>query len=373
MKSRISILVILLCLSVVTLASSPVYAAKPVIHAVLFFSPSCPHCRLVMEQFLPPLTDKYKDQLDIVGIDVTNSLGQELYQAAVTTFNIPDDRLGVPTLIVGDIILVGSGEIPNELPGIIEKGLSSGGIDWPNIPGLSQVIAAQSPTLAEKPAENTGFTDQPAFVSRFAGDLVANHIAVFVLLGMIVSVIYVGFNFIKGTETSFVRWPNWVIPLLAIVGLGVASYLSYVEATQSVAICGPVGNCNSVQQSPYAHLFGIISIGTLGLVGYLAILLAWIFEQRGPQPWNRYASIAIWGMGWFGVLFSIYLTFLEPFVIGATCMWCITSAIIMTLILLSSTDAAKRALDIPETGVSTDDGDDGAEDEKEENERNPDA
>jgi len=35
-------------------------------------------------------------------------------------------------------------------------------------------------------------------------------------------------------------------------------------------------------------------------------------------------------MAWFGVLFTIYLTFLEPFVIGATCMWCITSAILMT-------------------------------------------
>ena len=35
-----------------------------------------------------------------------------------------------------------------------------------------------------------------------------------------------------------------------------------------------------------------------------------------------------------GVLFSIYLTFLEPFVIGATCAWCLSSAVIMTLLLL---------------------------------------
>jgi uncharacterized membrane protein len=37
-----------------------------------------------------------------------------------------------------------------------------------------------------------------------------------------------------------------------------------------------------------------------------------------------------------GVLFSIYLTFLEPFVIGATCAWCLSSAVIMTLLLLTT-------------------------------------
>ena len=35
----------------------------------------------------------------------------------------------------------------------------------------------------------------------------------------------------------------------------------------------------------------------------------------------------------FGMSFSIYLTFLEPFVIGATCMWCLSSAVIMLLLL----------------------------------------
>jgi uncharacterized membrane protein len=50
----------------------------------------------------------------------------------------------------------------------------------------------------------------------------------------------------------------------------------------------------------------------------------------------------------FGVLFSIYLTFLEPFVIGATCMWCISSAVLMIILLLISTPAAQQALAIPD-------------------------
>ena len=42
----------------------------------------------------------------------------------------------------------------------------------------------------------------------------------------------------------------------------------------------------------------------------------------------------------FGVLFSIYLTYLEPFVIGAVCAWCLTSAVVMTLLLLVSVETA---------------------------------
>jgi len=46
----------------------------------------------------------------------------------------------------------------------------------------------------------------------------------------------------------------------------------------------------------------------------------------------------------FGTLFSIYLTFLEPFVIGATCAWCLSSAIIMTLLIWLALPSSRRAI-----------------------------
>ena len=51
----------------------------------------------------------------------------------------------------------------------------------------------------------------------------------------------------------------------------------------------------------------------------------------------------MWLVALAGTLFSIYLTVLEPFVIGATCMWCITSAVLMTLLLWAATPAAVEA------------------------------
>jgi len=45
-----------------------------------------------------------------------------------------------------------------------------------------------------------------------------------------------------------------------------------------------------------------------------------------------------------GTLFSVYLTFLEPFVIRATCAWCLTSAILMTALLLFTVTPGRLAL-----------------------------
>ncbi|MBP1703840.1 MAG: Vitamin epoxide reductase, partial [Chloroflexi bacterium] len=80
-----------------------------------------------------------------------------------------------------------------------------------------------------------------------------------------------------------------------------------------------------------------------GLLGYFAILAAWIVQLFTSERLRNLIWVAIWGMAVFGVLFSIYLTFLEPFVIGATCIWCISSAIIITLLLWASTPLAKLA------------------------------
>ncbi len=347
MKPRaLSLLSIVILLLGIT--SHSVQAQTPVVQAVLFFSPTCPHCHEVMENVLPPLVEKYGGQLDIVGIDTSQPTGLDLYQAMVAHFNLPDDRLGVPALVVGDQVLVGSKEIPERFPQIIADGLKSGGIAWPAIPGLADVLTAQpqeAPAPAETAAPTTVQQDNkaPMYIQKFSQDPTANTIALVVLIAMIVSVIAVVYTFVQGEQNKFIRWPDWIIPLLSVIGLGVASYLSYVELTHAEAICGPVGNCNSVQESPYAYLFGILPIGVMGILGYLAILGAWLIKRFGPQSLHKFFTLLIWGFGWFGILFSIYLTYLEPFVIGATCAWCIASAIVMTLIFLASTDPAKQA------------------------------
>jgi uncharacterized membrane protein/thiol-disulfide isomerase/thioredoxin len=343
----------------------PVQAESAVVRAVLFYSPSCPHCHQVITEDLPPLMEKYGDQLQIAGIDTTSAGGQALYEAAIQRFNIPSERLGVPTLIVADVVLVGSLEIPQQFPGLIEKYLAQGGIDWPPIPGLIETINAQAtpaPTAAAAappqastpvpqpnpaPVENKLLVSQPAAVDVWANvtrDPIGNGLAVIVLFGMIVSVAIVLAPRRAPISQSQPAWREWAIPALCLIGLVVAGYLAYVETAHVEAVCGPVGDCNTVQQSEYARLFGVLPIGVLGLIGYAAIIVAWWIERRGRAPLDRLAALALVIMTLGGTVFSIYLTVLEPFVIGATCAWCLTSAILMTILLWLTVTPQRLAL-----------------------------
>ncbi len=139
-------------------------------------------------------------------------------------------------------------------------------------------------------------------------------------------------------------WYKWAIVISAIGGLAIVTYLTFVEARGGSVACGPSGGCNTVQHSKYSVLFGVVKVGYLGMVGYIGMLAAWLAWQFGPQGFRKLAALGLWAMAVFGTLFSIYLTSLEPFVIGATCMWCIGSAVLQPIILIASTPAAQQAL-----------------------------
>ena len=62
-----------------------------------------------------------------------------------------------------------------------------------------------------------------------------------------------------GTQTF--NYPNWLMLVVVIGGMVVAGYLAYVEASETTAVCGSVGDCNTVQQSEYARLLGFLPIG----------------------------------------------------------------------------------------------------------------
>jgi uncharacterized membrane protein len=319
----------------------------PVVRAVLFYSPTCGHCEFVINQTLIPMTNQYGNQLQILGVDISQQQGYELFAAALQKFGL--DRGGVPFLVIDNIYLVGSADIPERFPALVETYLQNGDVDWPDIPGLIDFLPAPTestplPATPEPGAADMARLENLTWRERFALDPAGNTLAVFVLVGMIGAVGWSIHLFQKTKGASLKDKRSWVIPLLCVVGLGVAGYLAYVETTQVEAVCGPVGDCNTVQQSEYARLFGILPIGVLGLIGYAGILLAWSVARFADGHPSNLATIALFGMTVFGTLFSFYLTFLEPFVIGATCAWCLTSAVLMTTLMLLSMAPAKHAL-----------------------------
>ncbi len=351
MFGNLKSLLILLFFLPAVLILEPAFAQEGSVHAVLFFSPSCPHCHQVINEDLPPLIDKYGDRLNIIGINTTVPEGQELFLQAVDQFGL--DYAGVPMLVIGDVVLIGSVDIPEKFPSIIEEGLAAGGIPWPEIPGLAAIIEASAAqedpqNQVESPQSDSeeNLTTEPVQAptsGRIAQDPLGNSVAIAVLAAMALSVVWIGYQLVLSNPQGAGDWPQWIVPLLAFCGLIIAGYLSYVEIAQAEAVCGPVGDCNTVQQSPFARLFGVFPIGLLGLVGYTFILATWMIKRLRPADLGVNLDVLIWLSALIGTLFSIYLTFLEPFVIGATCVWCISSAIAMTLLLWATSKPAIQA------------------------------
>jgi len=384
-----SLIVVLFALLIVSPASAQ---NTPIARAILFYSPSCPHCHKVINDVLPPLVQKYNstmawayaeegfdpaerevppiihlqgDVLQFLFIDTATTVGARLYENAIERFQIPQERLGVPTLIIGETVLVGSLEIPQQLPGLIDAGLEQGGLDWPDLPNLEPILASLVPLEETSPqatpsAEVTTAPtpDVPAeplpdalpplqsqtlsVRERILLDPVGNSLSILVLAGMLVSLIYAALRWLRPEATSSRRPAPWMILGLLVLGLAIAGYLSFVETSGTEAVCGPVGDCNTVQQSPYARFLGI-PVGVLGMAGYAALIAAWAISRAAAEPWAPLASIAFLAMAFAGTAFSTYLTFLEPFVIGATCAWCLSSSVIMTALMLLALGPAKTA------------------------------
>ena len=233
-------------------------------------------------------------------------------------------------------------------------------MDWPDIPGLLEVLATPTPADAvDATPASTGTAPEPAptpgtaleipentatsWQQKFALDPTGNTLSVIVLVAMLVALAWAAYYLLDPESGVRANRMHWLIPALCLVGLVVAGYLAYVETTNTAAVCGPVGDCNTVQQSPFARLFGILPIGVLGLFGYLAIILGWVVARYGNGVEVNLATLSVLGMTLAGTLFSIYLTFLEPFVIGATCAWCLTSSVVMMVLMLLSIPPGKRA------------------------------
>jgi uncharacterized membrane protein len=114
--------------------------------------------------------------------------------------------------------------------------------------------------------------------------------------------------------------------LVALVGIGVATYITIADSGGGHPLCVAGGSgCQTVANSTYSHLFGV-NVAVFGVVGYVLLLGA----ALAPGDTGRFAGLLL-ALGGFG--FSAYLTYLELFTIDAICQWCVASATLMTLLL----------------------------------------
>lgn len=120
------------------------------------------------------------------------------------------------------------------------------------------------------------------------------------------------------------------VAALALIGAFIATYLLlYKLGAFGTILCGDSG-CETVQASPWAYFLGI-PVAAWGLAGYVAIFVTAFLGTQPRFADSRWVSIALVAFTGTAFLFSIYLSILEEFVIGAWCQWCIVSAVLATL------------------------------------------
>lgn len=122
---------------------------------------------------------------------------------------------------------------------------------------------------------------------------------------------------------------------LAVIGLLDSLYLTGVKFTGRYALCGPIGDCESVNSSIYSEVYGI-PIALLGAIAYLVILIALLSEGK-TKIGQENTRLVVFGISLVGVIYSIYLTYIEIAVLKAICPYCVLSAIILVILLVLST------------------------------------
>jgi uncharacterized membrane protein len=119
------------------------------------------------------------------------------------------------------------------------------------------------------------------------------------------------------------------IGFIAALGICVATYIFIADSTAGAPTCVVGGGCETVAHSSYSHIAGI-NIAVFGIIGWVLILATTFFG-------NDYARLGgfLVALGGFG--FSIYLTYLQIWNIEAICPWCVSDAVLMTIVFILNT------------------------------------
>ena len=116
------------------------------------------------------------------------------------------------------------------------------------------------------------------------------------------------------------------IAVVALAGVAVAGYLTYVHYQPDALICTSSGGCETVQESSYAKVVGI-PVALLGLLAWVAVLALVLWDSELART-----LVAAIGLGAAG--FAAYLVILQAFVIDAWCVWCLVNDVVLVPLLV---------------------------------------
>jgi len=119
-----------------------------------------------------------------------------------------------------------------------------------------------------------------------------------------------------------ISWPYLIAALVSLIGLGDAIYLS-VQTLR----CTIVSGCNEVLSSPYAHI-GAFPLAALGAIAYFTVFSLSILAAFGYGFTKPLLAMLIAAM----FLTTLWLLYLQAFVIHHFCQYCLLSAAVTTIL-----------------------------------------
>ncbi len=129
--------------------------------------------------------------------------------------------------------------------------------------------------------------------------------------------------------------PKFYLPILiiAVVGLLDAAYLWIIKITNNQALCPQgLGDCWSVNNSSYSEIYGV-PVSVFGILTYITIIVLLQLERKN-KFWKQNSVLVQFGISLIGVIFSLYLTYIQFFVLQKICPFCIVSAFTITTLFI---------------------------------------
>jgi uncharacterized membrane protein len=126
-----------------------------------------------------------------------------------------------------------------------------------------------------------------------------------------------------------------IVAALALAGIFISLYLTLYKIGVIGELSCSIGSCETVNTSKWSRFLGL-PVAAWGLLFYLDVFAIALIGTMRRFEFEPAISFVLVGEAAVGVLFSAWLTYLELGVIHAICIWCVTSAVIVTLILLTT-------------------------------------
>jgi uncharacterized membrane protein len=132
-----------------------------------------------------------------------------------------------------------------------------------------------------------------------------------------------------------------VIAVVALAGVFLSLYMLMFKLGLIGDLSCGAGSCDRVQASPWAIFLGV-PVPLWGVAGYGLVTALAIAGLQPALLGRRALSAALLVTTGAAFAFSMYLTWLEAFVINAWCRWCIASAIMASVIFLCALPEARH-------------------------------